>query len=113
MAVDFSNEVRSQLPAKFRKQLKIELKAVFTKTGEIGKGNWRLLVSRCFDTYTHDVARRVVLGVEVSSPSRFATHIVKIGKSDEVAADATGWTECTKDRQVCSRIFAPAQPRAT
>ena len=99
----------AKLPEDLRKALALELAKVFAelmpeRTVEA------ITASRSFSGYSADNWKRVVLGVEVRFADGFETHIVKLGKADEVRPDFTGWDACTRGRQVASRIFAPVRP---
>jgi hypothetical protein len=103
--VDFTASVSAMLPLQLRSQLEQELREIFSKDGA---ADW-VLVSRSFGGYSPNYALKVVLGVEVRRTDGYETHIVKLGASSNVSPDAEGWKDCTRDRQVASRILAPVE----
>ena len=133
--VDFTASVHAVLPAVFRERLEQELRAIFSPHRKCGAPAVedanaaatanavagasektavdqpeRILVSRCFAGYSPELEQRVVLGVEVKYADSYETHVVKIGRRSDVELDFQGWHDCTRDRQVASRIFAAVRP---
>lgn len=64
-----------------------------------------IAVYDCFAGYSQDQQNKVVLGVEVRSRKSYNTHVVKIGKREDVAADYNGWQKCILRHNFASRIF--------
>jgi tetratricopeptide (TPR) repeat protein len=64
-----------------------------------------IAVYDCFGGYTQNHARKVVLGVEVSTATSYHTHVIKIGSRDAVETDYTGWRRCVLRYNVASRVM--------
>ena len=104
----FMGAVRDALGPALTDQLSEEIPEV---AGKIAAGRQveAIVVRQVFQGYQADLQQKVVLALEVTYPNEYERHIVKIGTTDEVRKDFDGWTACTRDRQVTSRIFAPVR----
>jgi tetratricopeptide (TPR) repeat protein len=104
--VVFVEPAFGELTPGIQKKLAQELETIFTVDARRAKA---ITVSRSFTGYASDVEKSVVLGVGVQFEDGFESHIVKIGKREQVEPDATGWKTCTAGRDVSSRILHPVR----
>jgi len=79
-------------------QLSEDLRQTFPQAAGIA-------VYDCFAGYSQDQPSKIVLGVEIRSRKSYNTHVVKLGKRDEVSADYDGWQKCILRHNFASRIF--------
>lgn len=107
--VDFRGLIRPESTSDCDRYAK-ELSFVF---GTSRKDVERVLVVETYGGYSKATSDKAIFGIELClfGDLGYETHIVKLGTEEEVGRDADNWNECTRGREVASRIFAPAQKR--
>ena len=99
LRVHWPQRIQIEIPSeKLRAQLTRELQQAFHPDGAR-----TVTVTQRFKGYSDCPQQKIVLGVEVSLPATFRSHIVKIGEKAEVAADFRGWEQCMLRRAIASR----------
>ena len=65
----------------------------------------QIVVKQRFRGFSDEPLKKIILAVEVQSPEGVHSGVVKIGDSDQVGGDYTGWQSCAGSRGVASRMF--------
>lgn len=77
-----------------------ELIHVFASSGAI-----EIVVTQRFCGFSDEPQKKLIIAVEIQFPNGSNAHVVKLGDTDQVDGDCTGWDQCATRQGIASRMF--------
>jgi len=100
MKPTWTSEARRDLSDKLRQHADGELMHIFRAANPT-----EIIVKQRFRGFSDEPEKKLIIAVEILSPTNSSAHVVKLGNTDDVAGDCQAWEQCAQRRGVASRLF--------